>query len=82
MVCAKCQKKLKKTELATPGVKRKADIYYGSPASSFGSGGDAKAKGVAGNSTLGNSGVSKVSMIIGTVLGPFSPTPTNDRTNC
>lgn len=33
MVCAKCQKSQKKTELATPGVKRKNDLYLGSPAS-------------------------------------------------
>lgn len=31
MVCSKCQKTLKKTELATPGVKRKNEIYLGSP---------------------------------------------------
>lgn len=30
MVCSKCQK-LQKTTLATPGVKRKNEIYYGSP---------------------------------------------------
>lgn len=33
MVCVKCQKSQKKTELATPGVKRKNDMYFGSPAS-------------------------------------------------
>lgn len=33
MVCANCQKSQKKTELATPGVKRKNDLYFGSPAS-------------------------------------------------
>lgn len=33
MVCAKCQKSQKKTELATPGVKRKNELYFGSPAS-------------------------------------------------
>ena len=32
MVCAKCQKTIKQTELATPGVKRKNEMYYGSPA--------------------------------------------------
>jgi hypothetical protein len=32
MVCAKCQKTIKQTELATPGVKRKSEMYYGSPA--------------------------------------------------
>ena len=30
MVCSRCQKLQKKTELATPSVKRKSDIYYGS----------------------------------------------------
>lgn len=34
MVCAKCQKTLKKTELATPSIKRKNEIYHGSSASS------------------------------------------------
>ena len=55
MVCAKCQKKLKSTELATPGVKRKNDMYYGSPASTLGGGS------ATGKATLGTSGVSKVS---------------------
>jgi cysteine-rich PDZ-binding protein len=32
MVCTKCQKTIKQTELATPAVKRKNDMYYGSPA--------------------------------------------------
>lgn len=32
MVCAKCQKTIKQTELATPGVKRRSEMYYGSPA--------------------------------------------------
>lgn len=31
MVCAKCQKTLKKTELATPGVKRKNELCLSSP---------------------------------------------------
>lgn len=31
MVCAKCQTKLKRTELATPSVKQKNEIYHGSP---------------------------------------------------
>ncbi|KAL8674216.1 MAG: hypothetical protein Q9168_001384 [Polycauliona sp. 1 TL-2023] len=35
MVCAKCQK-LKNTSLATPAVKKKNDMYYGSPAGSTG----------------------------------------------
>jgi hypothetical protein len=32
MVCTKCQKTIKQTELATPAVKRKNEMYYGSPA--------------------------------------------------
>ena len=31
MVCSKCQNVLEKTELATPGVKRKNEMYLGSP---------------------------------------------------
>ncbi|KAI9786033.1 MAG: hypothetical protein M1835_003184 [Candelina submexicana] len=55
MVCAKCQKALKTTELATPGVKRKSEMYYGSPASSSKGAGD-KSK---TSATLGNNGVGK-----------------------
>ena len=54
MVCSKCQKKLKSTELATPGVKRKSEMYHGSPAATVG-GGDSK-----GKATLGSTGVGKV----------------------
>ncbi|EAU29550.1 conserved hypothetical protein [Aspergillus terreus NIH2624] len=57
MVCAKCQKKLKSTELATPGVKRKSEMYYGSPATSVGGG---SAGGESKKSTLGNTGIGKV----------------------
>ena len=35
MVCAKCQK-LKSTSLVTPAVKKKNEMYYGSPAGSTG----------------------------------------------
>lgn len=34
MVCAKCQKLTKGTTLATPGVKKKSEIYHGSAAAS------------------------------------------------
>jgi len=56
MVCSKCQKLLKKTELATPGVKRKNDLYYGSPAASSTGAGD-KSK---PSATLGANGIGKV----------------------
>jgi len=57
MVCSKCQKKLKATELATPGVKNKNDMYYGSPSSKSGADkGKTKA-------TLGATGIGKVCYI-------------------
>lgn len=55
MVCSKCQKKLKSTELATPGVKRKNELYYGSPSSTLGGGDKGK------KATLGATGIGKVS---------------------
>lgn len=59
---------MKKTELATPGVKHRSEMYYGSPSATIGGGGDPRAKSGnkaqqgdrAGSSTLGNTGVSKV----------------------
>ncbi|PHH70572.1 hypothetical protein CDD80_5932 [Ophiocordyceps camponoti-rufipedis] len=62
MVCAKCQK-LKSTTLATPEVKKKNDIYYGSPASTSSS---------KTTTTLGNSGIAKAR----SSLPPF-PCPKN-----
>lgn len=50
MVCGKCQK-LNKTTLATPGVKKKSEMYYGSSTSSSGQ---------KKSATLGQTGVSKV----------------------
>ena len=54
MVCNKCQAK-SQTSLATPGVKKKSEMYYGSPASSSSAPGEKKA-------TLGQTGVTKVSV--------------------
>jgi len=56
MVCAKCQKLQKSTELATPGVKRKNELYYGPPASSVGGSGDKRKP----SATLGSTGIGKV----------------------
>ncbi|KAI5304094.1 hypothetical protein KEM56_006852 [Ascosphaera pollenicola] len=42
MVCSRCQKKLQKTSLATPDVKRKSDLYLSG--SGFGNVGGAAAK--------------------------------------
>lgn len=72
MVCAKCQKKLKQTELATPGVKRKTEMYYGSPATTLGGSsssssssgaGAGAAGGKAKSSTLGSTGIGKVCIV-------------------
>ena len=57
MVCAKCQRLTKSTELATPSVKRKNELYYGSPATASSKAAD-KSK---TSATLGNNGVGKVS---------------------
>ncbi|KAI4188724.1 MAG: hypothetical protein L6R41_001963 [Letrouitia leprolyta] len=52
MVCAKCQKKLKSTALATPAVKKKNEFYYGSPAGSSGRVEKSSASTAAGKSKL------------------------------
>ena len=54
MVCSKCQKLLKRTELATPGVKRKNELYYGSSASANGN------EQHKSSTTVGSNGVGKV----------------------
>lgn len=66
MVCSKCQKKLKTTELATPGVKRKSEMYHGSPATSTAADSSKSAK-----PTLGSTGIGKVSFSFITCLYLF-----------
>ena len=56
MVCARCEKLQKTTHLATPGVKRKNDIYLGSPTAASTASGKTKS-----SATLGSTGVTKVS---------------------
>ncbi|TVY80929.1 Cysteine-rich PDZ-binding protein [Lachnellula suecica] len=56
MVCGKCQKLSKSTTLATPGVKKKNDMYYGSPAGSSSKAGD---RSKTASATLGNNGIGK-----------------------
>ena len=60
MVCSRCQKLQKKTELATPSVKRKSDIYYGSSTT-----GD-KTK---SSATAGPTGIGKVLRLLSTSTG-------------
>lgn len=69
MVCAKCQKKVKDTKLATPEVKKKNEMYYGSAAgSSTKSTGGGKGAGA----TLGNTGVSKSKLLSKSAKNPYA----------
>ena len=64
MVCNKCSKLSSGTKLATPGVKKKSDMYYGSPASS--STGEKK------SATLGQTGVSKSKLLSKSAKNPYA----------
>ncbi|KAL1842731.1 hypothetical protein VTJ49DRAFT_4369 [Mycothermus thermophilus] len=64
MVCAKCQK-LNKTTLATPGVKKKTEMYYGSPASS-------SASSEKKSATLGQTGISKSKLLSKAAKNPYA----------
>ena len=55
VLCSKCSKVAKTTSLATPGVKKKNEMYLGSPAGSSKSTDKSKT-----SSTLGNNGIGKV----------------------
>ncbi|KAL4883470.1 hypothetical protein BJY04DRAFT_216290 [Aspergillus karnatakaensis] len=80
MVCAKCQRKLKQTELATPGVKRKSEMYYGSPSTSSGAGaGSGSGSGGVGTAsaskskpTLGGTGISKNKLLSAKAKNPYA----------
>jgi hypothetical protein len=67
MVCAKCQKKLKPTSLATPGVKSKKEMYYGSPAGSKSSTSGSKT-----SSTLGQTGIGKSKLLSSSAKNPYA----------
>lgn len=66
MVCNKCQK-LGSTTLATPGVKKKSEMYYGSTASSSSS-----AAGPKKSATLGQTGVSKSKLLSKAAKNPYA----------
>ena len=75
MVCAKCSRLTSGTTLATPGVKRKSEIYYGSPASGSGVGGSStKSSSLTSKSkpTLGNTGVSKSKLLSKAAKNPYA----------
>ena len=77
MVCAKCQKLQKTTRLATPGVKRKNDIYYGSPAAA---GGASKEAGKKPSATLGNTGIAKSKLLSKGAQNPYAAYASSCRT--
>ena len=64
MVCTKCQKLVKGTTLATPDVKKKSEMYYGSSATS-------KASGTK-SATLGNTGVVKSKLLSKSAKNPYA----------
>ncbi|KAJ4392201.1 hypothetical protein N0V93_005826 [Gnomoniopsis smithogilvyi] len=61
MVCSKCQKLSKGTTLATPGVKKKTEMYHGSPAAS-------SSKSV----TQGQTGIGKSKLLSSNAKNPYA----------
>ncbi|EGD97499.1 cript family protein [Trichophyton tonsurans CBS 112818] len=73
MVCSKCQKKVAKTELVTPAVKKKSEMYYGSHlGSSAGGGGTRGGDSKKSSATLGNTGVSKNKLLSKKAQNPYA----------
>ncbi|KAI5284630.1 hypothetical protein KEM55_000974, partial [Ascosphaera atra] len=79
MVCTKCAKKLQKTSLATPDVKRKSDVYLSGSTSNVG-GASARAKErerekarQQGNAAAGSGqGISKSKLLSGKAKNPYA----------
>ncbi|RKF62728.1 hypothetical protein OnM2_031021 [Erysiphe neolycopersici] len=67
MVCSKCQKLARSTTLATPEVKKKNDIYYGSSARN--KSGEAPSK---SSSTLGYNGIGKSKLLSKAAKNPYA----------
>ncbi|KAF3770481.1 hypothetical protein M406DRAFT_245833 [Cryphonectria parasitica EP155] len=63
MVCAKCQKLAKGTTLATPGVKKKSEMYHGSPAAS---------SSAAASSSKSASGIGKSKLLSKNAKNPYA----------
>ncbi|OAF57206.2 hypothetical protein VC83_05846 [Pseudogymnoascus destructans] len=65
MVCAKCQKLTKPTSLATPGVKKKSEMYYGSPAGT-------KTASAGSSATLGQTSIGKSKLLSASAKNPYA----------
>lgn len=68
MVCVKCAAKSNPTSLATPYVKRKSELYYGSSASSSASSKDKSTK----SATVGNTGIGKSKLLGKSAKNPYA----------
>ncbi|KAA6414049.1 MAG: hypothetical protein FRX48_02411 [Lasallia pustulata] len=68
MVCTKCQNLSQKTHPATPTVKRKSDLYHGSPASTSAVRSD-KTK---PSATLGHNGIGKSKLLSKSAQNPYA----------
>ena len=66
MVCAKCQKTRKRTALATPGVKRKNEMYLGSPTADQGKSGSSS------SAAAGPSGIGKSKLLSKSAKNPYA----------
>lgn len=70
MVCSKCQKLGKgTTTLVTPGVKKKSEMYYGSPASASTS---STSKTGGKSATLGQTGIGKSKLLSQAARNPYA----------
>ncbi|KAI4274834.1 MAG: hypothetical protein LQ337_003646 [Flavoplaca oasis] len=72
MVCAKCQK-LKSTSLVTPAVKKKNEMYYGSPAGSTG-------RVEKSSATNGSAAAGKSKLLSKTAKNPYAQYASNCQT--
>ncbi|KAJ9639447.1 hypothetical protein H2201_002893 [Coniosporium apollinis] len=68
MVCSKCQQLQRQTQLATPAVKKKNEMYYGSPAGNKTS----STSGSKPSATLGQTGVSKSKLLSKSAKNPYA----------
>ena len=66
MVCAKCQKTMKKTELATPRVKRKNEMYLGSVTADKGKSSSSS------SATVGSAGIGKSKLLSKSARNPYA----------
>ncbi|OBT49602.1 hypothetical protein VE04_09701 [Pseudogymnoascus sp. 24MN13] len=72
MVCAKCQKLTKPTSPATPGVKKKSEMYYGSPAGTKTASAGSSGVGKSTSATLGQTSIGKSKLLSASAKNPYA----------